>query len=105
VLRPVHHVTPWGMRSDEALRWAPLYGTRLGRHARRFRGNADAVLAYFLPGTAGVSSGFLRLIFDPSQTSGSYLRPTTRSFIGISALSVILMCSGQTSVQHLVMLQ
>ena len=27
-------------------------------------------------------------------------RPTTRSFIGISALSVILMCSGQTSVQH-----
>ncbi len=40
-----------------------------------------------------------------SQTSGSYLRPTTRSFIGISALSVILMCSGHTSVQHLVMLQ
>ena len=41
----------------------------------------------------------------PSHTSGSYLRSTTRSFIGISALSVILMCSGQTSVQHLVMLQ
>ena len=41
----------------------------------------------------------------PSHTSGSYLRSTTRSFIGISALSVILMCSGHTSVQHLVMLQ
>ena len=41
----------------------------------------------------------------PSHTSGSYLRSTTRSFSGISALSVILMCSGQTSVQHLVMLQ
>jgi hypothetical protein len=41
----------------------------------------------------------------PSQTSGSYLRSTTRSFIGMIALSVILMCSGQTSVQHLVMLQ
>ena len=46
-----------------------------------------------------------REIFEPSQTSGSYLRPATRSFMGISALSVILMCSGQTSVQHLVMLQ
>ena len=32
------------------------------------------------------------------------MRSTTRSFRGISALSVILMCSGQTSVQHLVML-
>ncbi|MDP9683875.1 hypothetical protein J2S47_004377 [Streptomyces griseoviridis] len=46
-----------------------------------------------------------RLIFEPSQTSGSYLRSTARSFSGISALSVILMPSGQTSVQHLVMLQ
>ena len=44
-------------------------------------------------------------ILLPSQTSGSYLRSTTRSLSGISALSVILMCSGQTSVQHLVMLQ
>src|SRR5690606_32396775 len=44
-------------------------------------------------------------IFEPSQTSGSYFRSTTRSFSGISALSVILMPSGQTSVQHLVMLQ
>src|SRR5690606_18608798 len=44
-------------------------------------------------------------ILLPSHTRGSYLRSTTRSFIGISALSVILMCSGQTSVQHLVMLQ
>src|SRR5262249_2494049 len=41
----------------------------------------------------------------PSQTTGSYLRSATRSFIGISALSVILMFSGHTSVQHLVMLQ
>ena len=46
-----------------------------------------------------------RMILLPSQTSGSYLRSTTRSFIGMIALSVILMCSGQTSVQHLVMLQ
>src|SRR5215469_14513773 len=46
-----------------------------------------------------------REILLPSQTSGSYLRPATRSLSGISALSVILMCSGQTSVQHLVMLQ
>ena len=45
------------------------------------------------------------LIFEPSHTSGSYLRSTARSFSGISALSVILMPSGQTSVQHLVMLQ
>ena len=36
----------------------------------------------------------------PSQTTGSYLRSTTRSLSGIRALSVILMCSGHTSVQH-----
>jgi hypothetical protein len=46
-----------------------------------------------------------RKILSPSQTSGSNLRSTTRSLSGMSALSVILMCSGQTSVQHLVMLQ
>ena len=45
-----------------------------------------------------------RGILLPSQTSGSYCVSTTRSFIGMIALSVILMCSGQTSVQHLVML-
>lgn len=45
------------------------------------------------------------LIFEPSHTSGSYLRSAARSLRGISALSVILMPSGQTSVQHLVMLQ
>ncbi len=39
------------------------------------------------------------------RTNGSYLASTTRSFIGMMPLSVILMCSGQTSVQHLVMLQ
>ena len=59
-----------------------------------------------LSAASALSQGQLRLvILLPSQTSGSYLRSTTRSFIGISALSVILMCSGQTSVQHLVMLQ
>jgi hypothetical protein len=47
----------------------------------------------------------LRKILSPSHTNGSYLRSTTRSFSGMSALSVILMCSGHTSVQHLVMLQ
>src|SRR5215208_1212644 len=41
----------------------------------------------------------------PSHTTGSYFLSTARSFSGISALSVILMCSGHTSVQHLVMLQ
>ena len=41
----------------------------------------------------------------PSHTTGSYLPSTARSLSGISALSVILMCSGHTSVQHLVMLQ
>jgi len=40
----------------------------------------------------------------PSHTSGSYFLSTTRSFIGMIALSVILMPSGQTSVQHFVML-
>ncbi len=35
---------------------------------------------------------------------GSNFTSTTRSFMGMIALSVILMCSGQTSVQHLVML-
>ena len=44
-------------------------------------------------------------ILLPSKTRGSYFVSTTRSFIGMIALSVILMCSGQTSVQHLVMLQ
>ncbi len=44
-------------------------------------------------------------IFDPSHTSGSYFRSTARSFKGISALSVMWMPSGQTSLQHLVMLQ
>ena len=43
-------------------------------------------------------------ILLPSHTSGSYFLSTTRSFIGMIALSVILMPSGQTSVQHLVML-
>src|SRR5262245_43184379 len=60
--------------------------------------------ALVLPGILGVSLWVRRVILSPSQTRGSYLRPTIRSFIGISALSVILMCSGQTSVQHLVML-
>jgi len=67
-------------------------------------GDGGYFMAVF--GTSGVSFGAgRRMILEPSQTSGSYFRPTTRSFIGISALSVILMCSGQTSVQHLVMLQ
>jgi len=62
-------------------------------------------LGQALPGTLGVSLGVRRPILSPSQIRGSYLRPTTRSFIGMIALSVILMCSGHTSVQHLVMLQ
>ena len=49
--------------------------------------------------------GYLLNSLLPSHTSGSYLRSTARSFSGMIALSVILMCSGHTSVQHLVMLQ
>ena len=87
---------------------AAIGAVQLGRAGQRLRpsgrGTGDYFVAVF--GTSGVSFGAgRRLILEPSQTSGSYLRPTTRSFIGISALSVILMCSGQTSVQHLVMLQ
>ena len=40
-----------------------------------------------------------------SFDSGSKNRSTTRSFSGMIALSVIVMFSGQTLVQHLVMLQ
>ena len=58
-----------------------------------------------MPGTLGVSAWVRREILLPSQTSGSYRRPTTSYLSGISALSVILTLSGQTSVQHLVMLQ
>src|SRR5689334_18746910 len=41
--------------------------------------------ALVLPGIFGVSLWVRRVILSPSQTSGSYLRPTIRSFIGISA--------------------
>ena len=40
-----------------------------------------------------------------TQAMGSKKAPATRSFRGMMALSVIWMSSGQTSVQHLVMLQ
>src|SRR5262249_11169304 len=40
-----------------------------------------------------------------TRLSGSKNRSTTRSFNGMMALSVIVMCSGHTFVQHLVMLQ
>ena len=50
-------------------------------------------------------SALRRRIFRPAHAIGSYRWPATRSFIGMIALSVILMPSGQTSVQHLVMLQ
>src|SRR5690606_31046954 len=45
-----------------------------------------------------------RKILRPSQVTGSNDRSTTRSLTGMMALSVILMPSGHTSVQHLVML-
>src|ERR1700683_5059835 len=108
----LHHL----LRATRGRRRPPLL-TRY-RHERRGarpapRVHDDAGLpsrpaetgAYALPGTLGVSLCARRPILSPSQTSGSYLRPTTRSFIGMMALSVILMCSGHTSVQHLVMLQ
>ena len=40
-----------------------------------------------------------------SFVSGSYILSTTRSFRGMIALSVMVISSGQTFVQHLVMLQ
>jgi transposase len=101
--------TPWPR--DPGHRMRPLSG-RGSRCAIRRRGRGDAgqrgglaASQFFLTGMAGVSCGVRWVILLPSQTSGSYLRPTTRSFMGMSALSVILMFSGQTSVQHLVMLQ
>src|SRR5262249_32458531 len=39
------------------------------------------------------------------RVMGSYRRSTTRSFSGMMALSVMVISSGQTLVQHLVMLQ
>src|SRR3954452_8085871 len=45
-----------------------------------------------------------RPIFSPRKT-GSYFVSTTRSFNGMMPLSVMWMPSGQTSVQHFVMLQ
>ena len=47
----------------------------------------------------------MRLNSDAIEKIGSYFLSAMRSFNGMIALSVILMCSGQTSVQHLVMLQ
>jgi hypothetical protein len=70
-----------------------------------FGGKCRAAQLWLGTGGVSVRPRGRRVILEPSQTSGSYLRPATRSFIGISALSVILMFSGQTSVQHLVMLQ
>ncbi len=46
-----------------------------------------------------------RPIFEPSQVSGSNFRSTTRSLSGMMPLSVRWIPSGQTSLQHLVMLQ
>ena len=83
-------------------------GPRGSQHGGAWPSRRGRASNYFVAvfGTSGVSFGAgRRMILEPSQTSGSYLRPTTRSFIGMSALSVILMCSGHTSVQHLVMLQ
>ena len=74
------------------------------------------------PSERGCSSPTLRCVGTGSDTSyGAFpLRPvrtrraratgsntwsTTRSFSGMIALSVIVMCSGQTFVQHFVMLQ
>jgi hypothetical protein len=90
--------------AETVRRRAGLPGEPAWRRTASAVGDGGYFVAVF--GTSGVSFGAgRRVILEPSQTSGSYLRPTTRSFIGISALSVILMCSGHTSVQHLVMLQ
>ena len=50
------------------------------------------------------SQPFGRMIFQ-SQPRGSKNSSTTRSFSGMMALSVMVIDSGQTFVQHLVMLQ
>src|SRR5690242_5309960 len=83
----------------------PPLRSRHGGHGRVLR-RADRAVPVLAPPAYVPGRYEVRLlIFDPSHTSGSYLRSTARSFRGISALSVILMPSGQTSVQHLVMLQ
>ena len=60
------------------------------------------------PGTGRSAEG-RRATYRPASGAptapGRSGRSTTRSFSGMIALSVILMCSGQTSVQHFVMLQ
>jgi hypothetical protein len=63
-------------------------------------GDAVDVVARQLSLSAG-----RRPILLPSQVRGSYFLSTTRSLSGMSALSVMRMPSGHTSVQHLVMLQ
>src|SRR5512143_700827 len=55
-------------------------------------------------GSGVVSEDFPRMRRS-AQPMGSYIRVTTRSLSGMIALSVMWMPSGQTSVQHFVMLQ
>src|SRR5207253_4920471 len=98
---------PFGGTFPQTPRHPDPPGSPSGEHSPRPLGplwggpGPPDLLCQALPGTFGVSLAVRRPILEPSQTRGSYLRSATRSFIGISALSVILMCSGHTSVQHL----
>src|SRR5690606_13035366 len=71
-------------------------------------GRLEAVLAglHVVPDSSRCDLVRLRIpnSLRPSIAIGSKYRSTTRSLSGMMPLSVMLMCSGHTSVQHLVML-
>ena len=77
--------------------------TPVGRSTARSRNSASCRRNY-PANEAAMKSRYERNIRS-SFVSGSYILSTTRSFRGMIALSVMVISSGQTLVQHLVMLQ
>ena len=77
------------------------------------RGGSEATVVGHAISGVGLDSpgGLVRVVLRPAAPDAEDLeervvrRSTTRSLSGMIALSVMWMCSGQTSVQHLVMLQ
>jgi hypothetical protein len=101
-----------GLTGRRALQTAPQDLTATARKGGSppARGGWASYQPAFLPAGGGFLTRparySLRALPDRRRIRiGSYLTSATRSFIGMMALSVILMFSGQTSVQHLVMLQ
>ena len=106
--RPTGSWTPAAKGGSEQARSIPLIPHPTATHNRSRQGPRTEPVRgprHLACGEPQASDFSPRLkILLPSHTSGSYLRSTTRSLSGISALSVMWMCSGHTSVQHLVML-